>query len=147
MTSPQTDPRSLARALSNQNLIGGDLVPAASGRTFEVIDPATMSVIGEAPFSEQADVYAAVVAANAARHEWARTPATERGQMITECGRRLEEHADEMANLITLETGKAIRTESRIEANLLREVWEFQGMIAPTTPSGSRIVSGSMPGL
>lgn len=127
MTSPQTDPRALARELSNQNLVGGDLVPAASGRTFEVIDPATMDVIGTAPFSEQADVDAAVAAAESARRDWAATPATERGRMITECGRRLEQHAEELANLITLETGKAIRTESRVEANLLREVWEFHG--------------------
>lgn len=126
-TSIQTDPRALARNLSNQNIINGELVPAASGRTFDVIDPATMDVIGQAPFSEQADVDAAVAAAEAARRAWASTPATERGRMITECGRRLEEHAEEMANLIALETGKAIRTESRVEANLLREVWEFHG--------------------
>ncbi|HBZ96932.1 MAG TPA: aldehyde dehydrogenase [Phycisphaerales bacterium] len=126
-TTIQTDPRALAAELSNQNIINGELVPAASGRTFDVIDPATMDVIGQAPFSEQVDVDAAVAAAEAARRAWASTPATERGRMITECGRRLEAHAEEMANLIALETGKAIRTESRVEANLLREVWEFHG--------------------
>lgn len=126
-THMQTDPHALARELSGSNMVGGELVPAVSGRTFEVIDPATMNVIGEAPFSEQADVDVAVAAANAARADWAATPATERGRMITECGRRLEQHSEEMANLITLETGKAIRTESRIEAQLLREVFEFHG--------------------
>ncbi|MDG2292465.1 MAG: aldehyde dehydrogenase family protein, partial [Phycisphaerales bacterium] len=121
------NPMQLAEQLSNRNFINGQSVPAASGRTFEVVNPATMQVIGTAPFSEQADVDAAVAAANAARSEWASTPATERGRMISECGRILDAHSEEMAHLITLETGKAIRTESRVEAQLLREVFEFHG--------------------
>ena len=121
------NPMQLAEQLSNRNLINGQSVPAASGRTFEVVNPATMQVIGTAPFSEQADVDAAVAAADAARSEWASTPATERGRMISECGRILDAHSEEMAHLITLETGKAIRTESRVEAQLLREVFEFHG--------------------
>ena len=121
------NPTQLAEQLSNRNLINGQSVPAISGRTFDVINPATMEVIGTAPFSEAADVDVAVAAADAARSAWANTPATERGRMITECGRILDAHSEEMAQLITLETGKAIRTESRVEAQLLREVFEFHG--------------------
>ena len=121
------NPMQLAEQLSNRNLINGQSMPALSGRTFDVIDPATMRVIGSAPFSEAADVDVAVNAAEAARAGWAGTPATERGRMISECGRILDAHSEEMANLITLETGKAIRTESRVEAQLLREVFEFHG--------------------
>ena len=38
--TPNTDPYALAKALSGRHLIGGKLVPASSGNSFEVIDPA-----------------------------------------------------------------------------------------------------------
>ena len=88
------NPTQLAEQLSNRNLIDGQSVPAISGRTFDVINPATMQVIGAAPFSEQADVDAAVAAAEA-RGSPGEHPATERGRMITECGRILDDHSEE----------------------------------------------------
>jgi len=42
---PNPDPHVLARALSGKHLIGGAMVLAASGKIFEVINPATGEVI------------------------------------------------------------------------------------------------------
>ena len=39
--TPQLDPFQLARTLAGRNLIDGALVPAASGKTFPVVNPAT----------------------------------------------------------------------------------------------------------
>ncbi len=37
------------------------------------------------------------------------------------------EHVEELARLIALETGKALRTESRVEANTIADIFEFYG--------------------
>ena len=39
----------------------------------------------------------------------------------------LAEHAEELARLIALETGKALRTESRVEAGVVADVFNFFG--------------------
>jgi acyl-CoA reductase-like NAD-dependent aldehyde dehydrogenase len=121
------DPHALAKELSHKNLIGGEFVPAVSGRTFDVLNPATMEAIAAAPFSEAADVDNAVRNAAAAQKEWAKRSARERGKLVAECGRVLMERVEEMARLVALETGKAIRTESRPEASVLADVFVFFG--------------------
>ena len=108
---PNLDPHALARELSGRHLIGGAMVPATSGKTFEVINPATGEVIGQAAHGEAPDVDAAVAAAEQAQRHWGRQPARERGRLVAECGRILNEHVDELGRLVALETGKALRTE------------------------------------
>ena len=125
--TPQLDPFALARELAGRNLIDGALVPAASGRTFPVVNPATGEEVSTAAYGEAADVDAAVAAAVKAQKSWARLPARERGRLVAECGRRLTEHVEELGRLIALETGKALRTESRVEASVLADAFVFYG--------------------
>jgi aldehyde dehydrogenase (NAD+) len=129
--TPVLDPYALAWKLSGKHLIDGRLVPAASARTFDVVNPARGQVIGQAAYGEAADVDAAVSAAVAAQKVWKERPAAERGKLIAECGRLLTEHVEELARLIALETGKALRTESRVEANVLSNAFTFFGGLAP----------------
>jgi acyl-CoA reductase-like NAD-dependent aldehyde dehydrogenase len=124
---PVLDPKSLARELSNKLLIGGRLVPAKSGKTFPNVNPATGETIGEAAEGTAADVDAAVEAAAKAQKDWAKLPARERGKLVAECGRRLNDHIEELGRLVALETGKALRTESRVEAGVLSDVFVFFG--------------------
>ncbi len=124
---PLLDPHRLAAELSNKMLINGAFTPAVSGRSFEVIYPATGEVIGRAPFGEAVDVDHAVSAAKKAQPDWSAKPARERGKLVAECGRLLNEHLEEIGRLIALETGKALRTESRIEASVLADVFVFYG--------------------
>ena len=63
-----TDPHRLARAISGYNLIGGELKPARTGRTFPVINPATGREVGHAPYSDGSDVHDAVAAAAMPAH-------------------------------------------------------------------------------
>lgn len=128
---PTLDPFALARELSGKQLIDGQLVPARSGRTFDVVNPATLEVIGQAAFGDEADVNDAVAAAVKAQKEWAKRPARERGKLVAECGRILDAHKEEIARLVTLETGKALRTESRVEAGVLSDAFTFFGGLAP----------------
>lgn len=121
------DPFALARELSGKMLIDGAMVPAKSGRTFDNVNPATGAVIGQAAEGEAADVDAAVQAAARAQKAWAKLPARERGKLVSECGRLLNDHVEELGRLVALETGKALRTESRIEASILADVFIFFG--------------------
>jgi acyl-CoA reductase-like NAD-dependent aldehyde dehydrogenase len=125
--SPSLDPHGLAQLLSNKLLIDGALTPAKSGKSFAVVNPATGETIGRAAEGEAADVDAAVAAAKRAQKAWGAMPARERGRLVAECGRRLTGHAEELGRLLSLETGKALRTESRIEAGVLADVFTFYG--------------------
>ncbi len=124
---PTLDPHALARALSNRLLIDGTLRPAVSGRCFAVINPATGAAIAEAAEGDAADVDLAVAAAQKAQKAWAKTASRERGRLVGECGRLLNQHSEELGRLIALETGKALRTESRIEASVVADIFTFYG--------------------
>ena len=125
--TPILDEKALARALSGVHFIGGRFVPAASGKTFAVVNPATGEQIGEAAEGDAADVAAAVEVAAAAQKDWAKLPARKRGALVYQCAAILKEHTEELARLIALETGKALRTESRVEAGVVADIFEFFG--------------------
>jgi aldehyde dehydrogenase (NAD+) len=133
------DPFALADALSNKLLIDGKLVPALSGKRFDVVNPATGETIGQAADGVAADVDLAVQAAAKAQKGWAKLHPRERGRLISECGRLLNAHVEEIAKLVALETGKALRTESRVEAGVLADVFVFFGGL------GSELKGESVP--
>ena len=58
---PSTDPFALATALSGVHFIGGQFVPAQSGRTFAVVNPATGIEVARAAEGDAADVDAAIL--------------------------------------------------------------------------------------
>src|SRR5580658_2946097 len=86
---PVLDPRALARMLSNKLLIDGALAPAATGRTFAVISPATQEHIADAAEGLATDVDIAVKAAAKAQKAWAKLASRERGRLVYDCGRLL----------------------------------------------------------
>ena len=59
--------------------------------------------------------------------------------MVHACAALLKEHQEELAKLIALETGKALRTESRVEAGVVADVFEFFGGL------GSELKGESVP--
>ncbi len=122
-----SSPNALAKRLSGLQLIDGKLVPAQSGKTFPVLNPATGETCAEAAFGDAKDVERAVQAAAKAQKEWAKKPSRERGKLVAEVGRLITEHAEELAQLMTLETGKAIRTECRVEVGAAADLWTFYG--------------------
>jgi len=90
------------------NVIGGQLVSAASGASRELIDPATGAVHAVAAESGPADVDAAVSAATDALHAWRRTTPAERSALLLRAADLLEAHADELIALEVADTGKPI---------------------------------------
>ncbi|GGE99147.1 aldehyde dehydrogenase [Aliidongia dinghuensis] len=133
------DPFALADQLSNKLLIDGKLTPALSGKSFPVVNPATGAVIAHAADGVAADVDLAVQSAAKAQKSWAKLHPRERGRLVQECGRLLNTHVEEIAKLVALETGKALRTESRVEAGVLADVFVFFGGL------GSELKGESVP--
>ncbi|RCK24957.1 aldehyde dehydrogenase [Thalassospira profundimaris] len=127
---PNLDPMSLATELSGHHLIDGKLVAPKNGKTFDVINPATGKVIGQAADGDADDVAIAVDIAKKAQKDWAERPARERGKLVAECGRVLMAHTEELGRLVALESGKALRTESRVEASVLADMFVFFGGLA-----------------
>ena len=136
---PSLDEKALARALSGQHFIGGRFVAPRSGATFAVVNPATGLEVARAALGDEADVDAAVQDAARAQKEWAKMPSRKRGALVAKCAMVIREHVEELARLIALETGKALRTESRVEANTVADVLEFFGGL------GSELKGESVP--
>ncbi len=82
-----------------QCFIGGEWVPAASGKTFETVHPATEEVVAEVAEGDKADIDAAVKAARSQFDggEWSRMDARDRGILMSKFADLLEEEADELA--------------------------------------------------
>ncbi|MGI4944784.1 MAG: aldehyde dehydrogenase family protein, partial [Janthinobacterium lividum] len=125
--APILDQQALATALSGKHLIGGQFVPARGGKTFAVVNPATRKEVARAAEGDAADVDAAVENADAAQKSWAKMPSRKRGALVAQCAAVIREHVEELARLIAMETGKALRTESRVEANTVADILEFYG--------------------
>ena len=98
-----------------QNLIGGEWSPAASGKLFDVFNPADASVIARVPDSDKEDINRAVTAARRAFESgpWRRLTASERGKLVWKVGDLILENADELAELESLDNGKP-RTVARV---------------------------------
>ena len=91
------------------NFIGGEWVDGNGREAEPVYDPATGEVIAETPLSTKDDVDRAVGAASAAFAEWSKTPVTKRVQVLFRYKMLLEEHFEELRDLVTLENGKDAR--------------------------------------
>lgn len=91
-------------------LIGSTWVEAQSGRNFAIENPATGRAIAQAAAGGAADVDRAVRAARKAfEGPWSRMLPAERGNLIWKLGDAIEAHADELALLETLDTGKPLK--------------------------------------
>jgi aldehyde dehydrogenase (NAD+) len=90
--------------------IGGKWVPSASGKTFQSIHPATEEVICEVAEGDAEDVDAAVDAARDAFENgpWSKMDARDRGALMYKLADLIEEDAEELAAIETLDNGKPI---------------------------------------
>ena len=89
------------------NLVAGQDMPAAGGRTFTKVSPADGRPLYTVARSDKADVEAAVAAARAAQSSWADTPAVRRGLILHDIVKGLETERESMARMVARETGKS----------------------------------------
>lgn len=88
--------------------IDGAWHPAMAGGRIDILDPATEEVVATAAQAERADVEAAIAAAQQAFQTWRKVPAWDRSKVLRKAAMLLEERADKVARLLTLECGKPL---------------------------------------
>jgi phenylacetaldehyde dehydrogenase len=133
---------------SRGHLIGGDQVPAASGATFDDVDPATALPFATLARGDAEDVDRAVRAARSAQGAWAGVDPFERGRMLHRLGELLEAHAGELAELEARDVGKPVREAHRDVALAVRTWLYFAGwptkITGTTNPADAGVFSYSV---
>jgi acyl-CoA reductase-like NAD-dependent aldehyde dehydrogenase len=125
-------------------LIGGESVPASDGATFETLDPATGQPIASVPAAGPLDVDRAVSAARKAFDEggaWRSAPAPQRALLIHRLADVIEQHADELAEIESLDNGKPVKLAKIVDvAQTVAHLRYFAGW--PTKIEGSVVPTG-----
>jgi aldehyde dehydrogenase (NAD+) len=99
--------------------VGGEFRPAADGRTFATVNPATEERLALVADAGDADVEHAVAAARRAYEQvWRPMPGSERAKYLYRIARVLQERAREFAVLESLDNGKPIRESRDVDVPL-----------------------------
>jgi len=127
--------------------IGGEWQDAASGKTFDVINPATEEVIAGIPDAGREDMERAIEAAVAAQPVWGESVAAERATILAEAARRMHQDIERLARVMTEEEGKPLaesRTEIKYAASFLEwysgEARRIYGETIPANTPDKRIL-------
>jgi len=91
-----------------QNYVNGEWIASSATDFLDVLNPATVEVLGRVPLSSASDVQQAVEAAEQAFKTWRRVPAGDRIQYLFKLKTLLEENLDDLAQTITMECGKTL---------------------------------------
>jgi len=119
-----------------RNYVDGQWIEAGSD-TLEVRNPATNHVLAQVPLSTKEDVERAVAAARAAFPAWRATPVLERARYLFKVRNLMEEHLEELAQILVSEVGKAL-PDARLEIKRGIEMVEVAcGM--PTLMMGNNV--------
>ena len=144
-SASQTTPQSHAASPKGM-LIGGQWTESASGARLSVENPAKKVPVAEVPRGAAADVDRAVTAATRAYAEWRKVAPRERGKVLLKIAEALQARTEELARTISLETGNALRTQARGEANLTADIFRYFGGLGSelkgeTLPLGEHVLS------
>src|SRR3954468_14983782 len=133
--------REFLAADTHQLLIDGERAPAAGGRTFDTPDPSTGERLATVSHGGAEDVDRAVKAAREAFAEgsdWRKMSAADRGRPIAALAALIEAHADELAQLESLDNGKPVKFARAVDvAQTISHLEYFAGW--PTKIEGDVI--------
>ena len=114
----------LVSGLLTDLYIGGKAVPAAAGGRFDVLDPATRTVIASVADAGVPDAMAAVDAAADAAAAFAATAPRARAEILRAAFELMTAQREDLATLIALENGKAL-TDARAEVSYAAEFFRW----------------------
>lgn len=106
-------PAALEGVIRTELFIDGKFIPAESGETMATLNPHDNSEIAQIAMAGKADVDKAVAAAQRAFPKWSRMAAMDRGRILLKLADLIEDNAEQLAMLESLDTGHPIR-DSRI---------------------------------
>jgi len=101
-----------------RNLIGNKWMDASNGNVIEVTNPATNELIDTIPNSTIEDVDLAVKTAKSSQVEWAKTSIHERAKILMRFTELVYKEKEELAKLLSNETGKPIKEARGEVANV-----------------------------
>ncbi|HSG81890.1 MAG TPA: aldehyde dehydrogenase family protein [Gemmatimonadota bacterium] len=103
--------------LQTKLFIGNDFVDAESGSTFPVENPADATLLAEVAEAKEADIDRAVQAARQAfgSSDWQRISPRDRGGLLYRFADLVEQHADELARIQSLENGKTYFESRKVD--------------------------------
>lgn len=104
--------------------VDGKAVAGNSGRTAPVYNPALGVATSEVALASADETRAAIASARAALPEWSDTPALRRARVMFRFRELVEQHAGELAAIITREHGKVL-ADARGEVTRGLEIVEF----------------------
>jgi phenylacetaldehyde dehydrogenase len=107
--------------------INNQWVDSASGKTFPVYNPATGEVLAQVAEGDREDINRAVKAARKAFDSgpWSDMSASERGRLIWKLGDLLEQHAEEFAQLESLDNGKPLSVARAADIPLAIDLFRY----------------------
>lgn len=113
--------------MTTTNFIGGQWREAKAGRTIGMVSPDDGAIFAAIARSGSEDVDAAVQAARTAfEGQWGRTPATERGRILSRTARLIEANAEELASIEARDCGKPMK-QARADIVAVARYFEFYG--------------------
>jgi phenylacetaldehyde dehydrogenase len=109
-----------------QMFIDGQWTDAASGKTFETPNPATGETLARVAEGDAEDINRAVRAARGAFDgEWSRLTPSDRGRIIWRIGDLILEHAEELAQLESLDNGKPYAVALGADVPLAADLFHY----------------------
>jgi phenylacetaldehyde dehydrogenase len=109
-----------------QMFIDGQWTDAASGKTFETPNPATGETLARVAEGDAEDINRAVSAARRAFDgEWSRLTPSDRGRIIWRIGDLILEHAEELAQLESLDNGKPYAVALGADVPLAADLFHY----------------------
>lgn len=111
--------------------IGGRYVPAASGETFETINPANGEILARVHRAGREDVERAVASAAEGQKTWAALTAMQRSRILRRAVEILRARNDELAALETLDTGKPLSETRAVDIVTGADVLEYYAGLVP----------------
>ena len=108
-------------------LIDGKWVAAASGKTFDTLNPATGEVLAHVAEGDQEDIDRAVKAARRAFDDgkWAAMRPAERQRLLLAIADLIERHGKELAQLETLDNGKSLNESQNVDIPAAAETFRY----------------------
>jgi acyl-CoA reductase-like NAD-dependent aldehyde dehydrogenase len=131
-------------------LIDGEWV-AASGGTYEIINPATEQVVGHAPNATADDALAAAKAAKAALPAWSAMSADDRATLMAKAADAIRAKAPELLPLVIAETGATLAVGSGMQVPVAadrfnRYARDFRGILQTPLPPQTATATPLAPG-
>jgi aldehyde dehydrogenase (NAD+)/phenylacetaldehyde dehydrogenase len=106
-------------------VVGGKPGPASTGELIATHDPATGEVVASIAAGTAADVDRAVAAATRALGSWQDLSAAARARVLYDIAALIEENADELATLETLDNGKPLTESMFLDVGIAAEIWRY----------------------